>query len=169
VVVKIEETKFDTCVSQYGRLIFTICLRFTQDYFAAEDLTQDTFLAAYRGLSSFDGGNLKAWLVKIAANKCRDHLKSAARRIQPTDDSELAAAARAEGPETEIIERDTEERLLRACSRLKEPYATVARQYFCERIPIAEICGTGQNLRTVQTQVYRAKMMLRTVWKEEFS
>lgn len=41
--------------NQYQNLIFSICLKFTGDYFAAEDLTQETFLGAYQHLSEFGG------------------------------------------------------------------------------------------------------------------
>ena len=57
-------------MQDYKNLIFSLCLRMTGDYFTAEDLTQDTFLAAYEHLSSFDGRQEKAWLCRIAANRC---------------------------------------------------------------------------------------------------
>jgi RNA polymerase sigma-70 factor (ECF subfamily) len=40
-------------------------------------------------LKSFEGNNMKAWLTRIAANKCKDYLKSAAKRQQSTDPEDL--------------------------------------------------------------------------------
>ena len=57
----------------------------TGDYFAAEDLTQETFLSAFRHMDSFTGTNEKAWLCRIASNKCIDYLKSAGRRQIPSE------------------------------------------------------------------------------------
>ena len=54
--------------------------------FDAQDLTQDTFLSAYQKLSGFDGEHERAWICKIAVNKCLDHQKNAARRIQPEEE-----------------------------------------------------------------------------------
>ncbi len=48
----------------------------------AEDATQDAFLSAYRSFPSFRGPNLKAWLLRIVANRCRDMLRSG--KIRPT-------------------------------------------------------------------------------------
>ena len=58
----------------------------TSDYFASEDLTQDTFLSAYKHLSEFDGKYEKAWICRIATNKCLDYLQSAGRRSIPMAD-----------------------------------------------------------------------------------
>ena len=46
----------------------------TADYFAAEDLAQETFLSAYEHFRNFDGSNPKAWLCRIATNKCIDYI-----------------------------------------------------------------------------------------------
>ena len=46
---------FIRLINQYQNLVFSICLRLTGDYFAAEDLTQETFIAAYGHLHEFDG------------------------------------------------------------------------------------------------------------------
>ena len=66
-----ETMVLERMVGQYQNLIFSICYRIVGDYFEAQDLTQETFLAAYRNLGSFDGTNEKAWLTRIATNKCQ--------------------------------------------------------------------------------------------------
>lgn len=60
-------------MDQYGNLVYSICYRITNDYFDAQDLTQETFLSAYRHLDAFDGANPKAWLCRIASNKGLDY------------------------------------------------------------------------------------------------
>ena len=71
-------------VQQYQNLIFSICLKLTGDYFTAEDLTQETFVLAYQHYEDFDGRDEKAWLCRIASNKCVDYQRAAARRMIPT-------------------------------------------------------------------------------------
>lgn len=143
----------------------------TGDYFEAEDLAQETFVAAYKNYESFDGNNIKAWLTKIAANKCKDYLKNASRRMAPTSDEYLETFSDNKYlPEERTVQNDIQNRLLHICSLLKEPYKTVAINHFYYGLSILEISKTtGKNIKTLQTQIYRAKAFVKKLWKEEFS
>lgn len=169
-VIQIGVDEFESFIRQYKRLVLTICLTFTGNYFDAEDLAQETFLSAYRNLASFDGRNPKAWLAAIAANKCRDFLKSPARRVACLPAEELDCLEDERGsPEESAARRDTEERVGRLCQKLKEPYKTVAVAYFCNGIPLRELAGrSGVSEKTLQTRLYRSKKMLKLLWKEDF-
>ena len=59
-------------IAEYKNLVFSVCIKMTGDYFASEDITQETFISAYEHWGEFDGSNEKAWLCRIAANKCVD-------------------------------------------------------------------------------------------------
>lgn len=157
-------------IEQYGRLVFTICYSMTGDYFQSEDLAQETFTSAYLHLDSFDGKNEKAWLARIASNKCRDYLKSAANnRVKPAEEENfISIPAGSDTPEEALLALEAEERMKFLCEKLKEPYRSIAKDYFIgEKSPKAIAEETGKNLKTVQTQIYRAKAMLRKLWKEE--
>ena len=131
-MIGIRTEEFEGFIRQYERLVITICLSFTKNYFDAEDLAQETFLSAYRSLDRFDGRNPRAWLAAIAANKCRDYLKSPARRVTSLCPEELACIEdERDSPENGAVEKDTAERVLGLCGKLKEPYRTVATAYFC--------------------------------------
>lgn len=167
--MKITQEQFESTVIQYQRLIITICLSFTHNYFDAEDLAQDTFLSAYKNLDRFDGANFKAWLTTIAANKCRDYLKSPARKtIDLTEEDAQCIEDKNDSP-AQLAERNASDQKIRMlCDRLKEPYKTVACGYFCDSVKLSEMAeNTGQNLKTLQTQLYRAKKILKTLWEEE--
>jgi RNA polymerase sigma-70 factor, ECF subfamily len=169
VVRIIQKEQFAACVAQYQRLIFTVCLSFTKNYFDAEDLAQETFLSAYSHLESFEGENPKAWLTAIAANKCRDYLKSPAQKTGSLSDEELGCLeAGQESPEQELMQKDTAQRVHSLCGRLKEPYRATATSYFCDNVKLSELSrDTGQNLKTLETQLYRAKKLLKALWEEE--
>ena len=81
--------EFTELMQQYQRLIYTVCLQFVHDPHTAEDLTQDTFLSAFSAIDRCEPQYYKAWLVRVAANKCKDHLKSSwVRRVEaPGDDA----------------------------------------------------------------------------------
>lgn len=75
--------EFTELMQQYQRLIYTVCLQFVHDPHTAEDLTQDTFLSAFSAIDRCEPQYYKAWLVRVAANKCKDHLKSSwVRRVE---------------------------------------------------------------------------------------
>ena len=114
-----DEEVLERLIRQYQNLIYSICYRLTGDYFDAEDLAQDTFLSAYKNLSRFDGANERAWLCRIATNKCIDYLKRAGRRSVPTADEYFTAIPDGQSsPEDACLERDIKKRLYDCCCQL---------------------------------------------------
>ena len=81
------EEQLEALIDRYQNLIFSICYKMTADYFASEDLAQETFLSAYEKYTSFDGRNEKAWICRIAVNKCLDYQKHSGRKAVPTEDT----------------------------------------------------------------------------------
>jgi len=62
---------FEELMARYERAVFNIALYKSKNYFDAEDLTQDIFLAAFRALSTLKApGNFAGWLFGIAYNRC---------------------------------------------------------------------------------------------------
>ena len=161
--------QLEQLISQYQNLIFSICFRLTGDYFEAEDLAQDTFLSAYKSLSDFDGANERAWLCRIATNKCIDYLKRAGRRSIPTDSEFFSSITDSRSsPEEMVLEDAARSQLFDRCSSLRQPYRDVALDYFYYELSVGEIAGkTGKNLKTVQTQIYRARAMLKSLYRKE--
>lgn len=163
------EQQLEYFIRQYQNLIYSVCYQFIGDYFDAQDLAQETFLSAYKNLSRFDGTNERAWLCKIAANKCLDYLKSSGRRQIPTEDSYfLTLSHGAASIETEYLETELKQELYRCCCQLKPPYRDVALDYFYHELDIGDIVKkTGKNIKTLQTQIYRAKAMLKKSYRKE--
>ena len=62
---------FEQLVEKYQKAIFNIALYKSKNYFDAEDLTQDIFLAAYKALTTLKSAeNFSSWLFGIAYNRC---------------------------------------------------------------------------------------------------
>lgn len=67
------EQVFTELVDTYQTSLLRMCYLNLQDIGLAEDAVQETFIKAYRALSSFQNeSSLKTWLMKIAINTCRD-------------------------------------------------------------------------------------------------
>ena len=151
-------------IEQYQNLIFSICLKMTGDYFAAEDLTQETFVAAWQHWQDFDGQAEKAWLCRIAGNKCIDYQREAARRMIPAGGDEIPEekADRDDEPLQRYLNREVMEQLEKNCEKLDSPYRETAKEYFLLGKSAKEIAEqTGVGLKTVQTRIYRAREQLR--------
>ncbi len=84
---------FGELLERYEREIFAYALRLSADRDEADDLYQDTFLAAFRGWPPPRRGNERAWLYRIATNRAIDR----GRRVRPKvklEDVELVAPER---------------------------------------------------------------------------
>ncbi len=158
-------------IAQYQNLIFSICLRLTGDYFAAEDLTQDTFISAYRNMDKFVEGSEKAWLCRIASNKCIDYSRASARKVVPIEDEELhnIESAGRDGPLEQVLNREVMEELEQCISMLSPPYQEIAQMHFLEGKPAKEIAEqTKVGLNTVKTQIRRARELLKKSFRKEW-
>ena len=162
-----KEQELERMMDLYQNLIFSICLQKTGDYFIAEDVTQETFLAAYRALDRFDGTYEKAWLCRIALNKCIDWARKISRQKE-TGSEEEEDKADSYSLEGEIMSREAVDEIRKRCEQLKSPYREVALAYFLEERTPKEIAQMQQkNLHTVQTQIDRARKMLRKYYRKE--
>ncbi len=160
--------EFTGLMQQYQRLVYTVCLQFVHDSHTAEDLTQDTFLAAFSAIDRCEPRYYKAWLIRVAANKCKDHLKSAwVRRVEAPGDDALpeprgAPPGDAADPAEQLASRAGAEQLETLVRALREPYGRIAVLYFLQHKDTAEIAAlVGRPPATVNSQLWRAKLLLR--------
>ncbi len=167
-VIISNEQYYEYLIDTYQNLIYSICFKIVRDYFDAEDLAQETFLSAYKHLPTFDRQYEKAWLCRIATNKCLDFIKRSDRQSLPTEDEYfLTQPDREPLPEEKILELEVKQQLSVRCNNLKSPYREIAMDYFYSEMSAAEIAAnTGKNLKTVQTQIYRARALLQKTYKK---
>ena len=75
------EEAFSQLVLQYEKQIYNLTLRMTGDRDTAFDLTQETFLKAWRAISLFQfDSKFSTWLCRIASNTCIDFLRKQKKR-----------------------------------------------------------------------------------------
>jgi RNA polymerase sigma-70 factor, ECF subfamily len=79
-----DETAFAALAGRYSRELRVHCYRMLGSFEESEDLLQETFLRAWKGLPGFEGrASLRAWLYRIATNACLDALAGRGRRLLP--------------------------------------------------------------------------------------
>ncbi len=165
-----KEREFRNIIEKYEKLIFTICFQFVKDYQEAQNLTQETFISAYTHIDSCNMEKIKPWLSRIATNKAKDYLKSAYnRRIVVGNDDAKDKVSIMPLPETLVLSKEGTENIKKYILNMKEPYYKVSVMYFLEEKSIDEISVILKRpKKTVQTQIFRAKNILKEyIDKEE--
>jgi RNA polymerase sigma-70 factor, ECF subfamily len=77
-----DETAFEALTKAFRSELHVHCYRIVGSVQDAEDLVQETLMAAWRGLEHFEQrSTLRSWLYRIATNRCLNHLRDRGRRL----------------------------------------------------------------------------------------
>lgn len=131
----------------------------------AEDLTQETFLLAFRKLGSFRGDSaFSTWLLRVTRHLAIDRRRRADLRRPHVSEDELArlpAVGVGANPEETAAASEQRERLLRQLERLPEPGRTAVYLHYWLGSPVAEIAELLElKPETVKSHLYRARQRL---------
>ncbi len=153
--------------------VYSGVLRLTGSRADAEDLTQETFLRAYRALGEYPPGRirelrLREWVWTIAANLCRNRARSRRRHPEEALPAEAALADPAPGPEVHALAAAGSEALAAQLARLPwAPRAAVVLRHVTG-LTYAEIAAAlGRPEGTVKADVHRGLQQLRAALEEE--
>ena len=81
---------FNRLVAIHQNAVYGFAMSLTRQHALADDVTQETFISAFRSISKMRGGNFRAWLLRIARNKAYDHFRRQSRRRESSVDEEDA-------------------------------------------------------------------------------
>lgn len=152
-------------VAQYERAVLNTCCMILHDHGLAEDVTQETFLKAYRALDRYrQECSEKTWLMKIALNACRDVQRSA--WFRHTD----RCVALEELP---IAVQDADfaeaEDLLRAVRQLPGKFREVILLHYYQDMTMAEVAfALGISVSTVSKRIRQGCRCLETLLGKEW-
>ncbi len=164
---------FNALVECYQRQVYNLCLRLLISAEAAEDATQEAFIAAYRRIDSFRGGSFRggsfrAWLLRIAANASYDELRRQRRRPAASLEGGLATQGAAgipsgaAGPEEEVLRLELHVHLQEGLATLlpDQRLAVILRDIHglsYDELAEAMHCSLG----TVKSRIARGRARLR--------
>ena len=162
---------FEQLVLKYQTAVYNLCLRMTGDPEDAADMTQESFLKAWRNLESFQGNSaFSTWLYRLASNTCLDHLRSVKRKPQLSlvledEDGEAQALDvpdSAPTPEEQVIALDEQSRLNQALQTLEEDQRQILILRAVNGLSYTEI-AEALHLKegTVKSRLARARDQLR--------
>lgn len=162
---------FPRIVAEYRGPIHRYVTRLVRDASEADDITQETFLRAYRRRASLqDQAKLSPWLYRIATNICTDRFRQTSFRpaTQPLADA-TAAAGGAEPADdtTPRLDHLVEQKEMSACVQgyleaLSDSYRAVILLHDVEGLSNPEIAEMlGCSLATVKIRLHRARARLK--------
>lgn len=154
---------FEALVRRYRNEVYAFCFYFTRNREDAWDLAQEVFVKAWRALERFRGeAGFKTWLMRIAANHCKDHLKK--RRLDTVyyDDALNAQAAESGPTPAEALHAQELGKAIDAAVRRLPPkhqIAFVLREY--KGLSYQEMAQVMQcNVGTVMSRLFHARQRL---------
>ena len=156
---------FEMLVVKYQRRIARHIARYVRRASDVEDLVQDTFIRAYRGLTAFRGDSaFYSWLYRIASNVAttalkRESLDVAAGNL-PEERAEPFEPGVSDGndPERHMMAGQIADAVQRALARLQPDLATALMLYEVEGKSYPEIAKMLEiPVGTVRTRIYRAR------------
>ncbi len=159
-----DRTAFRVLVEQYGDLAYRVAYLMTHDRALAEDLAQDAFLAAWKGLRRFDPAlPFKPWLLRIVVNTCRSRARRKAVPVLPLEEMRGRQGPSPDpSPEALAVAHDSHQAVGRAIAALDEEMrqAVMLRYFAGLTVPeIAAILAWPEG--TVKSRLHRALARLR--------
>jgi RNA polymerase sigma-70 factor, ECF subfamily len=154
---------FGAVVELETRAVYRTCLRILGSPADAEDVTQETFVAAFRSIGKFRGdAPLRAWLLRIATRQAFRRLASRRPSTDVDNVPEPLLADRHAEPADAILATEGRRDVRRAVGALPEPYREAIALRFFADLSLAEVAdATGRPINTVKTHLRRGLERLR--------
>ena len=161
-----EDGAFELLVSRYKGLLTLVAYRRMGDASEAEDVAQEAFVRAFVSLSSLeDPGRFKPWLMRIASNIARDHLRRRKHAMSLDDsrfDEKNVLGTASGGVSREMMAMEARLRILDAIHELPDDYELPVLMRYVEGLPYKDISvRLGVREDTLRKRVHRANIILR--------
>jgi RNA polymerase sigma-70 factor (ECF subfamily) len=172
---------FDAHYEAVGRFVFQFSPEFNRE--DVEEICQETFLSAIRGLSSFAGRSaLQTWLFRVAVNKARDHLERsrAAKRgggqvpislqvEDPVTGLTLDPPSPSPGPEARLLRAERAASLRRALEALEPPCREIIELRYFGDLSYEELAAElALNVKTVSSRLSKCLDRLESIARPLF-
>ena len=165
-----EKEAYDLLVLKYQQRVINLISRFVKNHSDALDVSQETFIKAYRALPNFRGESaFYTWLYRIAVNTAKNHLTVQSRKITKSD-YDVTDIEQIEGnmslteqttPESLLAKDELQETILKTIENLPEDLKSAIMLREIEGLSYEEIaevmeCPVG----TVRSRIFRAREMI---------
>jgi RNA polymerase sigma-70 factor (ECF subfamily) len=160
---------FGQLYDHYVTMVHRYAYHRVGDRATAEDVTSETFVRALRRIDSlsFQGRDVGAWLVTIARNIIRDHVKSSRYRLEVTTADMRDADRATDGPEDAVVQHLTNQQLLICVQQLNAEQQECIVLRFLHGLSVAETAAImGKKDGAIKALQHRAVRRLAALLPE---
>jgi RNA polymerase sigma-70 factor (ECF subfamily) len=165
-----DKKAYDLLVLKYQQRVINLISRFVKNHADALDVSQDTFIKAYKALPNFRGESaFYTWLYRIAVNTAKNHLTVQSRKITKSD-YDVTEIEQIEGnmslteqttPENLLLKDELQETVLNAIENLPEDLKSAIMLREIEGLSYAEIAAAMEcPVGTVRSRIFRAREII---------
>ena len=168
---------FDEIIRLHQRRVYRLLYVLLRDADAADTLTQECFLRAYKKLETFRGEcRIETWLLRIAVNLARDYGKNRRtsfwRRLVGLEGAEESENRQVRGsqpsPERVLLAREELEAVWAAVDSLSQQQRAIFLLRFTEELSLAEIAAIMKlSVGTVKAHLFRATARIRETVRDK--
>jgi RNA polymerase sigma-70 factor (ECF subfamily) len=165
-----DSAALDFLIKKYLDPTYNFVFKYVHTIHEAEDVTQESFVKAWKKLDSFNSRfKFKTWLFTIAKNTALDHLKkrglipfSALDGEQEGESFEHSLISYEALPDEALAKIQDMEMISRAVDNLPDIYAQIITLYYRDQLNFREIAGLlKQSINTIKTRHHRARALLK--------
>lgn len=148
----------EKAIDVYGDMLFRLCLIMLGNESDAEDAVQETFLKYIEKSPEFNNGeHEKAWLIKVAGNKCKDIIRYRKKAVNTCADF---------NSDSYEIEVDSLSEIL---MKIPEKFRIVLTLYYVEDYKVAEIAELiGKTQSAVKMRLKKGRKIFEEQYRKEF-
>ena len=163
-----QKRAFEGIVRRYQKLVYNVAFQIVQNHEVAADLTQDTFLKAYKSLGTFENTlKLKPWLLKITSNTALNQIRDSRSKYLDSLEELLEESPQSEPASSKCLEEEIELRfshakLMEALQKLSARYRQIFILRYQHDLPYADIASiTEETESTIKSLLFRIREKLR--------
>ncbi len=157
-----DEQAFAELMREYYPYVYTIVIGIVNNPHDAEEVVQDTFLSAYRGLTQLeDTTKFKSWLAEIARNCVRQWLRKQRGKTVSLDEVNEEILQTEDSPHERLVRQEQRELIRRTMETLPQKDRDIARAFYLEGASYNELTSThGLSDKAISFRLSRARRQL---------
>lgn len=161
---------FSFLVEKYQNMVFTLAMKMLKHREESEEVSQDTFIKAYKSLSKFHGeSKFSTWLYRIAYNTCLDSIKKNTKYNSNVEINEITSNQifQAENVFDSLEHKERSEIIQKCMNKLPDDERALIHLFYFEELSLKEIVDvTSLTEGNVKVKLFRARKKLFTIFKE---